>query len=69
MPTTTETTTETTATAPAPTLHCWADGPAEADGCGTTCMLPAEHDGLHEYTRDDTIVITFAAETGPEARP
>ena len=52
-------------------LHCWEDGPridkpaTEHDGVwgpeqwGTTCFLEAEHDGPHEWTRDDAIVVAF----------
>lgn len=39
--------------------HCWEDGPLADDGCPQTCMLPADHDGPHEWTRDDQILITF----------
>jgi hypothetical protein len=42
------------------TIHCWADGPLTDDGCPTTCMLKNEHDGSHEWTRDDEITIQFA---------
>ena len=40
--------------------HCWENGPTTEDGCGTTCMLLLGHDGPHEWTRDDRIVISFA---------
>ena len=45
------------------TVHCWTDGPEEPDGCSTTCFLPDGHDGPHEWTRDDEIMVTF-----PEAK-
>jgi len=41
-------------------LHCWASGPDAEDGCPTTCMREADHEGPHEWTRDDRIGITFA---------
>jgi len=53
-------------------LHCWHDGPSllewiEANpDCdpneyvGFTCMLERDHDGPHEWTRDDQIGVTFA---------
>lgn len=41
-------------------LHCWEGGPETEDGCSTTCMLLADHEGPHEWTRDDEIVMTFA---------
>ena len=47
-------------------LHCWEAGPADDDGCSTTCMLEHAHDGPHEWIRDDEITISFAPhpETG-----
>jgi hypothetical protein len=44
-------------------LHCWEDGPRIDDDCGRTCMLHAGHDGLHEWTRDDEIGVTFRSPT------
>lgn len=41
-------------------LHCWEGGPLVDDGCPTTCMLPFLHDGPHEWTRDDQIILTFS---------
>lgn len=41
-------------------VHCWQDGPETEDGCGTTCMLVDGHDGPHEWSRDDGIMLTFA---------
>jgi hypothetical protein len=40
-------------------VHCWAHGPEAADGCSTTCMLLTDHEGPHEWTRDDQIKVTF----------
>lgn len=54
-------------------LHCW-KGAGDDDEVGSdawvearvaypngaTCMLPAGHDGPHEYTPDDQIIITLA---------
>lgn len=40
-------------------LHCFEDGPETEDGCATTCMLEAGHEGPHEWTRDDWIKIMF----------
>jgi hypothetical protein len=45
-------------------LHCWADGPEAADGCGQTCMLRAGHRGPHEWTRDDDILLEFTPGEG-----
>lgn len=42
-------------------LHCWADGPLTDDGCSTTCMLVRDHDGPHEWTRDDQIGVRFSS--------
>ena len=43
------------------TLHCWENGPTVGDDeMSTTCMLEADHEGPHEWTRDDEFVITFA---------
>jgi hypothetical protein len=41
-------------------VHCWESGPETEDGCSTTCMLLDKHDGPHEWTRDDAIVVSFA---------
>ena len=43
-------------------VHCWEPGPDTDDGCSTTCMLAAEHDGPHEFMRDDEIHVRFADE-------
>ena len=40
-------------------LHCWEGGPLTDDGCSTTCMLPHDHEGPHQWTRDDKIEISF----------
>lgn len=40
-------------------LHCWEGGPETADGCSTKCMLEADHDGPHEWTRSDEIIVMF----------
>ena len=39
--------------------HCWEDGPRTEDDCGTSCMLMEDHEGPHEWTRDDEITIAF----------
>lgn len=44
--------------------HCWQDGPEEEDGCNTTCMLWDGHEGPHEWSRDDEIMISFVHPTG-----
>lgn len=41
-------------------LHCWEDGPRTADDCGTTCMLERDHEGPHDFVRDDQIGVEFA---------
>jgi hypothetical protein len=41
-------------------VHCWEDGPPEADGCSTTCMLLDGHKGPHKWTRDTDIRLVFA---------
>ena len=38
-------------------VHCWESGPEDNDGCSTTCMLPDNHVGPHEWTRDDEIIV------------
>ena len=38
-------------------VHCWEAGPDADDGCGTSCMLLDGHDGPHQWTRDDEIII------------
>lgn len=43
------------------TVHCWEEGPAETDGTETTCMLLNGHDGPHEWTRDDEVMVSFPA--------
>lgn len=47
-------------------LHCWAAGPARTEGewpelrvIGSTCLREAGHDGGHEWTPDDQIVVQF----------
>lgn len=45
-------------------VHCWEDGPRTDDDCGTTCMLPRDHNGPHEWTRDDEIMLSFAPDEG-----
>lgn len=56
--------------------HCWADRSSQAadeHGFGSeqwadafvangTCMLEAGHEGPHEFTPDDQIVVEFAPE-------
>jgi len=49
-----------TSSAPKTQAHCWKGGPLTKDGCSTTCVLPDQHDGPHEWTRDDQIVIKLA---------
>lgn len=34
---------------------CLQDGPLTEDGCPTTCLLWRNHDGPHDWTRDDEI--------------
>jgi hypothetical protein len=57
-------------------LHCWADysnclyaglAPFYADlySVGGTCLLPSDHIGPHEFTRDDEILVTFAPRKEP----
>lgn len=53
-----------------PAVHCWEDGPRKGEnepygslGTGSSCMLPDGHDGPHEFTWDDEIIITFAEES------
>jgi hypothetical protein len=55
------------------TLHCWADkstwafekfGPSSDEWADTvlnngTCLLPAGHEGEHEWTPDGEIMVTF----------
>ena len=46
-------------------LHCWEDGPKRLseDGLkliGSTCLLPRDHDGEHEWTPDDEYEVQFA---------
>jgi hypothetical protein len=53
-----------------PVLHCFEGGPWVGDyedGCGSTCMLPDGHDGPHEFTPDDQIVIRLAHPNKDEA--
>jgi hypothetical protein len=35
---------------------CWKHGPLTEDGCETTCLLPANHDGEHDWTSNDEIM-------------
>ena len=56
---------------PAPTLHCWEDyewtleigSPewveAKIRGVGATCLLERGHEGPHQWTSDDQIVVRF----------
>jgi hypothetical protein len=46
--------------------HCWAEGPDDEDGCGTTCMLMDGHHGAHEWSRDDEITLSFASAEGSQ---
>ncbi len=50
-------------------VHCWEDGPQTDDGCSTTCMLLDGHDGPHEWSRDDGIVLSFASELSSKDSP
>lgn len=43
-------------------LHCWEAGPETEDGCSTTCMLERDHEGEHEWLRDDQIGISFSTD-------
>ena len=36
----------------------------EREGCPRTCMLPLDHEGPHEWTADDEIMITFVGKKG-----
>lgn len=49
-------------------LHCWECGPRTDDDCGTTCMLEHDHEGPHEWARNDEIRIAFAP-FKPRKRP
>ena len=55
-------------------VHCWKDQLEDAeerfrigskewaavyDGPGGSCMLPIGHDGPHEFTPDDQVVVDF----------
>lgn len=43
-------------------LHCWEDGPRAGiwpRDSSTTCMLKDGHEGAHEWTRDDQILVRF----------
>jgi len=45
-------------------VHCWEAGPRtgetwESIGIGSTCLLLEGHDGPHEFTRDDRILVRF----------
>lgn len=40
-------------------LHCWETGPETEGGMSTTCMLPYDHDGPHQWTRDDEVRVRF----------
>ena len=45
-------------------VHCWEDGPRKGEtweslGVGSSCLLPDGHDGPHEFTWDDGIMLTF----------
>lgn len=46
-------------TEPDTAKHCWENGPLTEDGCSTTCFLLDGHEGQHEWTRDDEIIISF----------
>jgi hypothetical protein len=48
-------------------FHCWESGPLTGDGCSTTCMLKDGHEGSHQWTRDDQIVINFSPSHLPGA--
>lgn len=44
---------------------CWQEGPRRGEtstemGIGSTCMLVDGHDGEHEFTPDDAIMISLA---------
>jgi hypothetical protein len=41
-------------------VHCWEAGPETDDGMSTTCMLWDRHEGEHQWTRDDGIMVTFS---------
>ena len=48
----------TTKTPDAPVPHCWAG----AGGGGATCLLPAGHEGPHEFIPDSEITVEFVWE-------
>jgi hypothetical protein len=41
---------------------CWESGTEDDDGMGRTCILMEGHQGPHEFTRDDEIMITFTGD-------
>lgn len=40
-------------------VHCWADGPRDDTGRGSTCMELEGHAGPHVWVRDDEIMVQF----------
>ena len=63
------------------TVHCWKDQLEDAeerfgvgsdewaaayDSPGGTCMLSDGHDGPHEFTSDDRVVVSFGTTGGSE---
>lgn len=51
---------------PQPTQYCWMPGPLDpADDMPMTCVLPRDHAGLCEWTRDNEITFAFS-DTPPE---
>jgi len=56
-----------------PWLYCWSNGPATDDGMSTTCVRKKDHDGEHEWTRDDKITMilenTMDYAHAPEEQP
>lgn len=50
-------------------VWCWEEGPRRdvgepwgSIGTGSTCVLPEDHDGPHEFTWDDEILVMFPGE-------
>lgn len=48
-------------------VHCWTAGPREPDDCGTTCLEWEDHEGPHQFVRDDEIMVLLAPDTKEQA--
>lgn len=46
--------------------HCWEAGPTTNDGCSTTCVEQAGHQGPHQFIRDDEIIVAFVTDEPEE---